>query len=196
MKVKRTGLRKIPAAEVSEIIISTWRRMGAASVGERELLAIQAALEKEMSPARIARELAAAGAELRHPEVIEWDARWRERQIAKGSRPLARLDLLQKRARLRLTDAEAAIAKLEVLRARLTAEANEVALREIKELAIDARQSALNSANDASLSSLQREEQTEIAEWFRVWLETPHLFAQWVELRKASAVFAKRFGAG
>src|SRR5204862_27251 len=88
MKAKRTGLPKIPAADVSEIITSIWRRMGATSVGEQELLAIQDALPEETSPASIARELAAAGAALRHPEVIECDARWREGQIASQIRPI------------------------------------------------------------------------------------------------------------
>ena len=195
MKVKRTELSKIRAADVSEIIALAWQRIGATSVGERELGAIQAALEAEVSPAAIARELAMAGAALRHPEVIECDARWRDKQIAKQLSRFADLALLQKGASLRLRDAEAAIAKLEALRVRSAASDDEVTWGEIKALAIDARQHALSRANDASLSSSHREEQAEIAEWFRVWLETPHLFAQWVDLRKAAEAFANNFPA-
>jgi hypothetical protein len=196
MKVKGKGFPEIPAADLGEAIVSTWRGLGATSVGARELLAIQEALPAEMSPASIARELAAAGAALRHPEIIECDARWREKQIAKQTRPFAGLAVLQERGSLRLRDAEAAITRLETLRAGLRAGDDEAVLDEIKKLAIDARQRALNSANDPSLSSSRREEQAEIAEWLRVWLETPHLFAQWVDLRKASAAFAKKFATG
>lgn len=196
MKVKGKGFPEIPAADIGVLIVSAWRRLGATSVGERELLAIQEALADEMSPASIAREVAAAGAPLRHPEVIECDARWREEQIARQTRPFAGLALLQKRESLRLRDAETAIARLEALRIGSTARNDSAILDEIKELAIEARQQALNRANDASLSSSRREEQAEIAEWLRVWLETPHLFAQWLDLRKASETFSKKFAAG
>jgi hypothetical protein len=169
--------------------------MGVTSVGEPELLAIQQALGEEISPASIARELASAGAELRHPEVIECDAHWRGRQIAKRIKTFAGLAQLQKREPLRLGEAEASIARLEALRVRLTAAQDEGALSEIGQLAIDARQRALNRANDTSLSGLHRAEQAEVAEWLRVWLETPLLFAQWVDLRKASPAFTNKFAA-
>ena len=196
MKVKGRDFPEIPATDIGEAIVSTWRSLGATSVGEQELLAIQAALADELSPASIARALAAAGAPLRHPEIIECDARWREKQIATQTKPLAGLALLQKRESLRLRDAEQAITTLERLRVGFARSADELSLDEIKELAIDARQNALSRAHDASLSSSRREEQAEIAEWLRVWLETPHLFAQWVDLRKTSAAFSKKFAAG
>ena len=196
MKVKGRDFPEIPATDIGEAIVSTWRSLRATSVGEPELLAIQAALQDELSPASIARVLAAAGAPLRHPEIIECDARWRERQIAKQTKPFAGLALLQKRESLRLRDAETAIARLEALRVGFAGRADELSLDEIRELAIDARQHALGRAHDASLSSSRREEQAEIAEWLRVWLETPHLFAQWVDLRKASAAFSKKFPTG
>jgi hypothetical protein len=193
MKVKSKGLQNITAGNLDELIVSTWRQMGITSVGEPELLAIQQALGEEISPASIARELASAGAELRHPEVIECDAHWREKQIAKRIKTFAGLAQLQKREPLRLREAEASIARLEALRVRLTAAQDEGALSEIRQLAIEARQSAMNLVNETSMSSLDREEQAEVAEWLRVWLETPLLFAQWIDLRKASPAFVNKF---
>jgi hypothetical protein len=35
----------------------------------------------------------------------------------------------------------------------------------------------------------KRAEKQEIATWFRIWLETPDLFFDWLELRKASEEF-------
>jgi hypothetical protein len=41
----------------------------------------------------------------------------------------------------------------------------------------------------------KRAEKAEIATWFRIWLETPDLFFDWLELRKASEEFRGLFGA-
>jgi hypothetical protein len=190
MKAKR---KDIDPDNLKEAIGSIWGRMGFQSVGEPELVAIQKALGDELSPASIARELASAGAELRHPEIIECDAQWRERQIAKRTRPLAGVSRLLKRAPFGLKDAETAIAKFEALRLRAADEGDEATLSEIKRLAIDARRSALKCANDPSLPSLDQEQQKEIAEWFRVWLETPQIFLDWLELRKSSTAFQNKF---
>jgi len=69
-----------------ELIVSTWRRLGTTSVGAKELRAIQDELKRSeegnvMSPASVARVLADEGAELKHPEIIEFDASWRASQI-------------------------------------------------------------------------------------------------------------------
>jgi hypothetical protein len=70
---------------------------------------------------------------------------------------------------------------------------DETVLNELKSLAVDSRKTLIKRAKDASLSPQAREVQTEIAEWLRVWLETPNLFVQWLELRKASATFTAKF---
>jgi Ni/Co efflux regulator RcnB len=185
MKAKGKGSPGIPPASINEAIVSTWRRMGFTSVGKQELLAIQQALGEELSPASIARQLAAADAELRHPEIIECDAEWRERQIANRDRTLADLRPLT------LNDAEKAISTFEALRLRAIDEQDEMKLRDLRELAIEARRNALNRVSQDP--SQRREEQAEIAEWLRVWLETPEICAHWIELRKASAAFKNKF---
>ncbi len=35
--------------------------------------------------------------------------------------------------------------------------------------------------------------ETEIAEWFTVWLQTPEIFDDWLELRRRSANFREQF---
>src|ERR1051326_2213073 len=93
-----------------ELIISTWRALGSASVGAEELAKIQQAIaevfDEVVSPAGIARELAQAGAELRHPEIIESDARWRQAQIADRMNTLAGVSPLLRTEALNLKDAE------------------------------------------------------------------------------------------
>src|SRR5437660_2930890 len=72
-----------------EFIVAQWLRLGGKAIGRRELRRIQRALHEKFgeggveSPAKIARVLADEGAELRHPEVIEFDVKWREEKIEK-----------------------------------------------------------------------------------------------------------------
>jgi hypothetical protein len=39
----------------------------------------------------------------------------------------------------------------------------------------------------------KREEKVEIAKWFRVWLETPDAFFDWLDVRKKSPEFRAKF---
>ncbi|MGA2610734.1 MAG: DUF4385 family protein [Terriglobia bacterium] len=48
-------------------------------------------------------------------------------------------------------------------------------------------------AANPRVSPDKRAEKQEIATWFRVWLETPDLFSDWLELRKASEEFRRLF---
>jgi hypothetical protein len=49
-------------------------------------------------------------------------------------------------------------------------------------------------AANPRVSPDKRAEKREIATWFRIWLETPDLFFDWLELRKASEEFRRLFG--
>jgi len=195
MKVKRKTL-DIPSEQLHQIIVSTWKALGQTAIGDEELLAIQSAVsasmneEQLLSPAVIARELARAGAELRHPEIIECDARWRATQYVGPEMSADALRVLLGKRPPTLAETEAVIGELERLRNQSLSESDEV-----RAFAVDARLMAENRADDASLSPLVREVQKEIAEWLRVWLETPAIFGQWIELRKQSKAFRIRFGA-
>src|SRR3712207_4232783 len=66
-----------------DLMIEVWEALDCESVGAAELAAVMEAVSARFgpggleSPARIARVLADEGAELRHSEVLEADARWR-----------------------------------------------------------------------------------------------------------------------
>ena len=177
-----------------ELIIQTWERLDCATIGEDELHEIQRAIRdhsgQDESPAAIARVLADEGAELRHPEVIEFDARWREAKIENESAHFKGLEELLTGKPLRLSKAEALIAKLEALRQ----SADKQAEKEVRRVAVSRRQLAELLAKDSKLDQLQRAEQAEIAEWLKVWVQTPNLFADWLELRRRSPEFQKKFG--
>ena len=68
-----------------QFILDMWEGMGTDVVGASELGVIQDAVITRFgsaaSPASIARVLADYGASLRHPEILQADASWRQRQL-------------------------------------------------------------------------------------------------------------------
>ena len=194
-----TRRRKPTPPTKRALMIEAWEGLGRTMVGESELREIQRIVRSQFgpgadeSPAAIARVLADEGAELRHPEVIEFDARWREAKIEKDGGQLKGLDELLAGKPLRLRKAEALIKKLERLRQRGENAGDHSAAKQARSMAISGRQTAELLAKDKKLNDLQRAEQTEIAEWLKVWIQTPILFADWLELRRRSPDFQKKF---
>jgi hypothetical protein len=194
-----TRSRKPTVSDRRGLIIAVWESLGSAIVGETELSEIQMSVRTafgqgaDMSPAAIARVLADEGAELCHPEVIEFDARWRQAKIEKDLGKLKGLDDLLTGKPLGLEKAEALIGKLEKLRRRAEDSGDQTALKQARTMAISGRQSAELLAQDHQLGQRERAEQRELAEWLKVWIQTPALFADWLELRRRSPEFQKRF---
>jgi hypothetical protein len=182
-----------------DLIIAAWDRLGRTAIGESELREIQRSIRSEFgrradeSPAAIARVLADAGAELRHPEVIEFDARWREAKIESESGQFKSFEDLLAGKALRLKKAEALIRKLEKLRKSSESSGDLKASKQVRSIAVNGRQIAETLAKDRTLNQPQRTEQAEIAEWFKVWIQTPSLFADWLELRRRSPDFIGKF---
>jgi hypothetical protein len=186
-----------------EKVVEVWRSLGAPRVGEDELRQVQKVLAQEFvaadnpaSPAAIARILADEGAEMRHPEIIEFDARWREARIKREAERFGDLERISSAKPMSREQAEALLRELEVLRQRFAVEADAVALAELTTFAASARRVAQLLAKDPASDSIRRAEQLEISQWIKVWIQTPNLFADWLALRKNSPEFLKRFGAG
>ena len=182
-----------------EFIVAQWLRLGGEAIGRRELRRIQRALHEKFgeggveSPAKIARVLADEGAELRHPEVIEFDVKWREEKIEKETSNLKGLERFRDEKPVRLHEAESLIKKLEQMRQSSERNENKVNVQRLREIAIDVRQTAETLANDSTLTQRQRDEQAEIAQWLAVWLQTPNLFDDWLDLRRRSPDFRNKF---
>jgi hypothetical protein len=195
-KIDRAAPQQMPSTR--EVIIA-WRASNQTAIGATELRAIQKVIrdqcgaDADESPAAIARVLADEGADLRHPEVIEFDARWREAKLEKQSRRLKGLEDLLTGKPLRLAKAEALMRKLE--RLRIESSSDQTVWRQVRNLAINGRQIAVSLARDSMLDHDRRDEQAEIAEWLKVWIQTPALFADWLELRRRSAEFKQKFSA-
>ena len=194
---KRQGFRRVRTKR--ELIVQVWNRLKRPSIGERELRAIQRAIRERFgesptdSPAAIARLLADEGAELRHPEVIEFDAVQRQMQIEKDANVMSDLDNFISTEPLGLKQAEVFIKKLERVRTQSERSGDRRTSRRARDTAINSRRIAQALAMDQNLNRAQRAEQAEIAAWLAVWLQTPNLFADWLDLRRGSPDFRKKF---
>ncbi|HVS82253.1 MAG TPA: hypothetical protein VHE60_11030 [Pyrinomonadaceae bacterium] len=193
------GRHKGGARTRRELTIEVWVGLGRAAVGENELREIQRAIAKRFgegavdSPASIARLLADEGTELRHPEVIEFDAHWRQAQIEKSAADFSVFDRFDAAQPLRLKQAEVLIKKLEKLRKKFDRAGDHSSLRRLRDEAVNARQTVQLLAKSEKPSQRVHGEQIEIVEWLSVWIRTPTLFEEWLDLRKRSTDFRHRF---
>jgi len=181
------------------LTIEVWVGLGRPAVGENELREIQRAIAKRFgegavdSPASIARLLADESAELRHPEVIEFDAHWRQAQIERSAADFSVFDRFDAAQPLRLKQAEVLIKKLEKLRKKIERGGDEQGLRQLLDGVVSAKQAAQSLAKSDQLDERVRAEQAEIAQWLAVWIRTPKIFAEWLELRRRSPDFRSKF---
>jgi len=92
-----------------------------------------------------------------------------------------------------LPGAAAAIEALETRRQAALAAGDRIAADACSRAGRRARESAEWVSRNARVRATVRAERSEIALWFRVWLETPEAFPDWLEVRRKSPEFAKRF---
>lgn len=177
------------------VIVELWAELGKPPVDARLLKRIQsrfaaAAEDHELGPAAIARMLADEGAELKHPEIIEADAEWRQARIEANSQELERLSSAQV---MTLGTADKFIEGLEKVRKQFELNEDRQALAQVRTIGSESRRLAESIARNRSAEQTVRVEQAEIAEWLKVWLQTPALFKDWLELRRRSDEFRARF---
>ncbi len=175
-----------------DLMIEVWEKLDCESVGARELEAVAEAVRGRFgegaveSPARIARLLADEGAELRHSEVLEADARWRTddphdalfRNILKFST---------------FDEAAASIKRLDNLRREFKRRGDKDGLRRVQDTILKGRRRAEMISRNANVNERKRAEKAEIAEWFAVWLRQPEIFEDWLHLRRRAPEFRAKF---
>ena len=192
----------MPKTTKHQVIVATWEGLNRPSVGVKELDAMQKALidrfgaSNVISPAAIARVLADAGAELRHPEIIEFDAQWRQSQIEVEAKRFERLYRISDDEPLTIAQAEALLSELERLRNQFEESNDREAVEQLRAYAAEFRERVHSLAKNRSSDPATRRFQIEIAEWLRVWLQTPALFSDWLDLRRRSPDFQKKFPSG
>ena len=175
-----------------ELIIEVWENLDCESVGARELEQIQEALREKFGagalecPASIARIVADEGAVLRHPEVFDCDLKWRKQNVDKRS-VREHLDFAS------LSTAFESMVKLEEKRLELQTKEDANGLKRLRDIVTASRKDSLLRARSKILDAGQREQAKEISRWQTVWLQAPELFSDWLDLRRRSPEFRRKF---
>jgi hypothetical protein len=176
-----------------DLVIEVWEKLDCESVGAAEIEAIEAAVEGEFgkaavdSPMSIARLLADEGAELRHSEIMAlYIRRAEDRPYDAALRNVLKLDSLASILR--------SINDLENIRRKYAADGDKDGLRHVRELAIDAKHELRDRIDDIRANEVERLIAGEVNEWLSHWLQTPLLFADWIEIRQRSKDFIEMFG--
>ena len=170
------------AATKDQVIVEVWEETGKDTVDASDLTLIQEALTQrfgsDSSPASIARVLADHGARLYHPEILQADVRWRERQHLFTPDDLS-FDTINA--------ANAFIDKLEQLRQTHEPQSLRQSVQQIKhELEL--------LANLPNIPANRRTVAREAAQWLTIWLQNPQIFREWLDLRRSTAEFEELFG--
>ncbi|MGI8555574.1 MAG: hypothetical protein ACR2LT_04355 [Pyrinomonadaceae bacterium] len=175
-----------------DLIIEVWEKLDCESVGAKEIEVIETVVRERYgaaaveSPMIIARLLADEGAELRHAEIMELDV---QRRLASPYDAVFRNIL-------KFSDFKqtvVSVRQLENLRKRFLKENDKEGLRRVRETALNGKNRALMIAGNEKVEARKRAEKREIAEWFTLWLQSPEIFENWIELRQKSNDFKNKF---
>jgi len=93
-----------------------------------------------------------------------------------------------------LGEAEATLRRLDAMLRESRVAGDGPRAARVLEIAREGRRRAQMIAGNRQVAAAKREEKEEIRQWFRVWLEGPESFFDWLELRKRSPEFVERFG--
>ena len=95
-----------------------------------------------------------------------------------------------------LEDAEMCLVRLDELLRKFQAAGERAAAERVLDVARLGRRRAQMIARNLKVDAQKRAEKSEVEQWFRIWLETPDTFFDWLELRKQSAEFKEKFVTG
>lgn len=160
--------------------------------GAHELRAIEAELRRRSNNhhksclSYIASVLRAAGTPVEYPA--------REDQIAQSS--AADHHELRESGLLQLRDLDSALVslqKVDALYRQYREISDRIGTSLARELVARYEQRAMGMAANGRLGAQKRREKQEIARWFKVWLEVPDLFFDWLEMRQVSKEFQRMF---
>jgi hypothetical protein len=172
-----------------EMVLEIYDREAMGEVTAREIAIINQGLIAEfgeggaMTPAEIARVL------------VDEDLPVRFEQIFRMSTPTGKYENLFEGLALNktLAQAEESLERIDKLYRKFQRMGDRTGMRLARQTALRAKRNALALSQSPDFTGQSRLEQREIADWFTIWLQTPDLFAQWLELRKATPNFKKAF---
>ncbi len=177
----------------NDLIIEVWEKLDCETVGASEIEAIETVVADQYgksavdSPMIVARLLADEGAELRHSEIMElYVDRASDRPYDAAMRHVLQMVDLRSTAK--------SIRKLENLRRKYKNDNDREGIRLVRETALRGKRIATEISERINIDAVTRQRNTEIAEWFTIWLQSPEIFDNWIALRQQSPEFIDKFG--
>jgi hypothetical protein len=92
-----------------------------------------------------------------------------------------------------LEDAEVSVMRLDELMRKFRSQNEHAAVERVLNVARLGKRRAEMISRNQKVEAPKRAEKEEIANWFRIWLETPDAFFDWLDVRKQSAEFQSKF---
>src|ERR1700719_5237899 len=92
-----------------------------------------------------------------------------------------------------LEDAEVSIMRLDELMRKFRSQGEHAAVERVLNVARLGKRRAEMISRNQKVEAPKRAEKEEIANWFRIWLENPDAFFDWLDLRKQSPEFQSKF---
>jgi hypothetical protein len=92
-----------------------------------------------------------------------------------------------------LEDAEVSVMRLDELMRKFRSQGENAAVERVLNIARLGKRRAEMIARNHKVEPQKRAEKEEIANWFRIWLETPDAFFDWLDVRKQSPDFQSKF---
>jgi len=172
------------------MVLEIYDREAMGEVTAKEIAIITRQLIEEygdggaMTPAEIARIL------------IDEDLPVKFEQIFRMAAPNEKYEILLEGLTLNqsLAAAETSLEKISQFHQQFSLAGDKTGIRYVRQTALRAKENAIALSSSSRSSSIKSKEQSEIARWFTIWLQTPNIFWQWLELRKSTAEFKRDFG--
>ena len=92
-----------------------------------------------------------------------------------------------------LEDAEVSLMRLDELMRKFRVQGESAAVERVLNVARLGKRRAEMISRNQKVEAPKRAEKEEIAGWFRIWLETPDAFFDWLDIRKQSAEYRNKF---
>jgi hypothetical protein len=92
-----------------------------------------------------------------------------------------------------LEDAEVSVMRLDELMRKFRSQGEHAAVQRVLNVARLGKRRAEMICRNQKVEAPKRAEKEEIANWFRIWLENPDAFFDWLDLRKQSPEFQSKF---
>ncbi len=172
-----------------EMVLDIYDREAMGEVTAREIAIINQALVEEfgeggvMDPGEITRILVDEDLPVRFEQIFRMSTRAEKYETI--FKHLPRLATLEQAA--------ASIREIDTLYRKFQRRDDRTGVRFARQTARSGKREAEQAASDETQSDRYRAEQAEIAQWFTVWLQTPDLFEQWLQLRQATADYRSKF---